>query len=41
MKCGTFVYDNEKNALNDDDILGSSLFFTTQQKLAQDYDEPR
>jgi hypothetical protein len=41
MRCGTFVYNDEKNALDDDDILGSSLFFTTQKKLAQDYDESR
>jgi len=41
MTCGTFVYNNEKNALDDDDLFGSSSCFATLKKLAQDDDEPK
>jgi len=41
MTHGTFVYNNEKNALNNDKLLGSSSSFATKEKLAQDDDEPR
>jgi hypothetical protein len=41
MTCGPFVYNNEKNALNNDKFFSSSLFFTTQEKQTQDDDEPR
>jgi hypothetical protein len=39
MTFGAFVYNNKKNALHDDEFLGSSLFSVTQEKLAQDDDE--
>jgi flagellar assembly factor FliW len=39
MTHGAFVYNNEKNALNDYKLLGSSLSSTTQEKLTQDDDE--
>ncbi len=41
VTCGAFVYNNEKNALNDDKLLDSSLFSATQEKLTQDDDEPK
>jgi len=41
MTCGTFVYNNKKNALDDDKLFGSSLSSATQEKLTQDDDEPK
>jgi len=36
-----FVYNTNKNALDNDVLFGSWLFSTTQEKLAQDDDELR
>ncbi len=41
MTHGAFVYNNEKNALDDEKPLGLTSFFATQEKLAQDDDELR
>jgi hypothetical protein len=32
MTCGAFVYNNEKNALGDDELHDLSLFFVTEKK---------
>jgi hypothetical protein len=39
MTCGAFVYNNEKNALDDYKLFASSLSSTTQEKKPQDNNE--
>jgi hypothetical protein len=39
MTCGTFVYNNEKNTLDDDELLGLLLSFCNPKKKPQDDNE--
>jgi hypothetical protein len=39
MTRGTFVHNNEKNTLDDDELLGLLLFFCNPKKKPQDNNE--
>jgi len=41
MTLDTFVYNNEKNALDNDEPRGSSLSFVSQEKNVEDDNKPR